>query len=209
MENKERTGVKRKNSEKVRYTAQIGMLAAIAAVLMLFEFPLPFVPNFYKLDISEIPVLIGTFAMGPLAGVMTEAIKIMLNFVLNGTTTGGIGEFGNFLIGCSFCVPAGIVYHRMHTKKGAWLGLLFGTAAMTVIGCVINAFILLPTYAAIFGMPVDALVGMGKALIPAIDGIGTFVLFAVAPFNLVKGALISAILLLIYKKISPLLHKIN
>ena len=166
MENTQKNaGVRRRSNTKVRYMTQVGMLSAVATVLMLFDFPLPFVPDFYKIDISEIPVLLGTFAMGPLAGVMTECIKILLNFVINGTTTGGIGELANFLIGCSFCVPAGA-----------------------------------------FGIPLDTLVQMGHALNPAINGVTTFVILAVGPFNLIKGLLVSIILLLIYKKVSPILH---
>ena len=161
-------------------------------------------PDFYKIDISEIPVLLGTFAMGPLAGVMTECIKILLNFVINGTTTGGIGELANFLIGCSFCVPAGLIYKRMHTRKGALTGLVTGTVIMVLIGCLLNAFVLLPTYAAAFGIPLDTLVQMGHALNPAINGVTTFVILAVGPFNLIKGLLVSIILLLIYKKVSPI-----
>lgn len=209
MENTQKNTQIRRSSTKVRSMAQVGMLAAVATVLMLFEFPLPFVPSFYKLDISEIPVLLGTFAMGPVAGVMTECIKILLNFVINGTTTGGVGEIANFLIGCSLCVPAGLIYQKMHTKKGAVIGLAAGTVFMTLIGCVLNAYILLPTYAAAFGMPLDTIVQMGHALNPAIDGVATFVILAVAPFNLIKGILVSAILLLIYKKVSPVLHRVN
>lgn len=210
MENTQKnTQIRRRSSTKVRSMAQVGMLAAVATVLMLFEFPLPFVPSFYKLDISEIPVLLGTFAMGPVAGVMTEGIKILLNFVINGTTTGGVGEIANFLIGCSLCVPAGLIYQKMHTKKGAMIGLAAGTVFMALIGCVLNAYILLPTYAAAFGMPLDTIVQMGHALNPAIDGVATFVILAVAPFNLIKGILVSAILLLIYKKVSPVLHRVN
>ena len=151
-------------------------------------------------------MLLGTFAMGPLAGVMTECIKILLNFVINGTTTGGIGELANFLIGCSFCVPAGLIYKRMHTRKGALTGLVTGTVIMVLIGCLLNAFVLLPTYAAAFGIPLDTLVQMGHALNPAINGVTTFVILAVGPFNLIKGLLVSIILLLIYKKVSPILH---
>ena len=210
MENTQKnTQIRRRSSTKVRSMAQVGMLAAVATVLMLFEFPLPFVPSFYKLDISEIPVLLGTFAMGPVAGVMTECIKILMNFVINGTTTGGVGEIANFLIGCSLCVPAGLIYQKMHTKKGAMIGLAAGTVFMTLIGCVLNAYILLPTYAAAFGMPLDTIVQMGHALNPAIDGVATFVILAVAPFSLIKGILVSAILLLIYKKVSPVLHRVN
>ena len=209
MENTQKNTQIRRSSTKGRSMAQVGMLAAVATVLMLFEVPLPFVPSFYKLDISEIPVLLGTFAMGPVAGVMTECIKILLNFVINGTETGGVGEIANFLIGCSLCVPAGLIYQKMHTKKGAMIGLAAGTVFMTLIGCVLNAYILLPTYAAAFGMPLDTIVQMGHALNPAIDGVATFVILAVAPFNLIKGILVSAILLLIYKKVSPVLHRVN
>nr|WP_317284057.1 ECF transporter S component [uncultured Sellimonas sp.] len=210
MENTSTNDTKRSRSgsgTRVQYIAQIGMLAAVATVLMLFEFPLPFVPNFYKLDFSEIPVLLGTFALGPVAGIMTECIKILLNFVINGTETGGIGEIANFLIGCSMCIPAGLIYQKIHNKKGAWIGLITGTLLMTVFGCLINAFVLLPTYAVVYGMPLDGLVQMGHALNPAINGVATFVVLAVAPFNLIKGVLISAILLLIYKKVQPILRK--
>lgn len=207
MENTKKNTEVRRNSTKVRYMTVVGMLSAVATVLMLFEFPLPFVPEFYKIDISEIPVLLGTFALGPVAGVMTECIKILLNFVINGTSTGGVGELANFLIGCSLCVPAGLIYKRMHTKKGALAGLATGTVCMTVLGCVLNAFVLLPTYAAAFGMPIDAIVQMGHALNPAINSLTAFVILAVGPFNLIKGILVSVILLLIYKKVSPILHR--
>ena len=207
MENTKKNTEVRRNSTKVRYMTVVGMLSAVATVLMLFEFPLPFVPEFYKIDISEIPVLLGTFALGPVAGVMTECIKILLNFVINGTSTGGVGELANFLIGCSLCVPAGLIYKRMHTKKGALAGLAAGTVCMNVLGCVLNAFVLLPTYAAAFGMPIDAIVQMGHALNPAINSVTAFVILAVGPFNLIKGILVSVILLLIYKKVSPILHR--
>ena len=203
MENTQKNTQIRRSSTKVRSMAQVGMLAAVATVLMLFEFPLPFVPSFYKLDISEIPVLLGTFAMGPVAGVMTECIKILLNFVINGTTTGGVGEIANFLIGCSLCVPAGLIYQKMHTKKGAMIGLAAGTVFMTLIGCLLNAYVLLPAYATAFQMPIDALVAMGTAVNGSINSMLTFVAFAVAPFNLLKGVLVSLIVFLIYKKISP------
>ena len=123
--------------------------------------------------------------------------------MINGTVTAGVGEIANFLIGCSMIVPAGIIYKKMHTRKGAIIGMLFGTVFMAVIGCFINAFVLLPTYAKAFGMPIDALVGMGSAINPKITDLTTFVIFATAPFNLLKGVLVSVIVFLIYKKIRP------
>lgn len=192
-----------RTSSKIRTIAQVGMLGAISVILMLFEIPLPFAPSFYEIDLSEVPVMIGCFVMGPMAGVAIEFIKILLNLVINGTVTAGVGEIANFLIGCSMIAPAGIIYKKMHTRKGAIIGMLFGTVFMAVIGCFINAFVLLPTYAKAFGMPIDALVGMGSAINPKITDLTTFVIFATAPFNLLKGVLVSVIVFLIYKKIRP------
>lgn len=196
----------KKSSISARTVAQIGMLAAVATVLMLFEIPLPFAPSFYELDFSEVPILIGCFAMGPAAGACIELIKILLNFIINGTITAGVGEIANFLIGCSLVVPAGIIYRKMHSKKGALIGMTVGTLFMTIVGCFLNAYILLPTYAKAFEMPIDALVGMGTAINANITSLFTFVAFAVAPFNLLKGVLVSLIVFLVYKKISPILH---
>lgn len=188
----------------IRTTVKIGMLAAISVVLMLFEIPLPFAPSFYEIDFSEVPVLIGAFAMGPVAGAAIELVKILLNLVITGTDTAGVGELANFIIGCSLCLPAAIVYKRKKTRKGAMIGMAAGTALMVVIGCLINAYVMLPAYSAAFGLPIDALVQMGTAVNPSITSLSTFVIFAVAPFNLLKAVLVSLIVLLIYKKISPI-----
>ena len=196
-----------KSKFTVRTLAQIGMLSAIAIVLMLFEIPLPFAPSFYEIDFSEVPVLVGCFAMGPWAGSMIELIKILLNLAINGTMTAGVGEFANFLIGCAFVIPAGIIYRKMHSRKGAIIGMVSGTLIMTILGCFLNAYLLLPAYSKAFELPMDALIGMGTAVNAHINGLLTFVVFAVAPFNLLKGVLVSLIVFLIYKKISPILHQ--
>lgn len=200
-----RTLEKSGTSAKVRKMVQISMLSGISLILMLFEIPLWFAPGFYEIDFSEVAVLIGAFAMGPAAGVVIEAIKILLNFVVNGTVTAGVGEIANFLIGCSFLIPASIIYKKRKTKKGALIGMAAGTLAMTAIGCVLNAYVLLPAYSAAFGMPMDALVGMGAALNKWITNLPTFIMWAVAPFNLLKGVVVSMITLLLYKKIRPIL----
>lgn len=201
--NETKTATNGKTKVKIQAIVQVGMLAAIATVLMLFEIPLPFAPSFYEIDFSEVPVLIGCFVMGPVAGAMIELVKILLNFIINGTITAGVGELANFLVGCSLCVPAGIIYRKTRTRKGALIGMITGTLVMTAVGCFLNAYLLLPTYAKAFEMPIDALVGMGTALNPSIHSLMTFVIFAVAPFNLLKGFLVSLIVFLIYKKISP------
>ena len=193
-----------KTKNKIRVMVQTGMLAAIAVVLMLFEIPLPFAPSFYEIDFSEVPVLIGCFTMGPLAGAAIEFLKIMLNFAINGTVTAGVGEIANFLIGCAMVIPAGIIYKKVRTRKGAIIGMITGTLIMTFAGCFLNAFVLLPAYGKAFGMPIDALVGMGTAVNAHITSMTTFVVFAVAPFNLLKGVLVSIIVFVIYKKISPI-----
>lgn len=187
----------------VRTITQIGMLSAIAVVLMLFEIPLPFAPAFYEIDFSEVPVLVGCFAMGPVAGAAIEFVKIILNLLINGSVTAGVGEIANFLIGCAFCVPAGIIYRRNKTKKTAVTGMIVGTVFMTAAGCLLNAYVLLPAYAKAFEMPIKGLIEMGTAVNGNITNLFTFVIFAVAPFNLLKGILVSLIVMAIYKKISP------
>lgn len=190
-----------------REITTIGMLGAIATVLMQFEIPLWFAPSFYKLDLSEVPVLVGCFAIGPIAGMLIELVKILLDFLISGTVTAGVGELANFCIGCSFCIPAGIVYQRIKTKKGAMFGLISGTLIMTFLSCFINAYIMLPAYAKAFSMPIDSLIEMGSAVNASVTGLLTFVMFAVVPFNLLKGVITSVVVLLIYKKISSIIKR--
>lgn len=186
---------------------QIGMLGAIAVVLMLFEIPLWFAPIFYKIDLSEVPVLIGTFSMGPVAGILIELIKILVNFIINGTETAGIGEMANFLIGCSLIVPAGFIYKHKKSRKNAIIGLAVGTLTMAAVGSVLNAFVLLPIYAKAFNMSIENIVATGTAVNASITSISTFVIFAVTPFNLLKGAVVSIVTILLYKNISPILRQ--
>jgi len=190
---------------KTRNMVSIAMLAAVAVVLMLFEFPLPFLPPFYKIDASELPVIIGAFAMGPWAGVLIELIKVLLNLLLDGTTTAFVGEFANFLIGCSYVVPASLVYYNRKSKKNAVLGLVLGTVTCAVVGCLLNAYLLLPAYSKAFKMDIEALIAMGTAANKAIDSMFTFVLFATAPLNILKCGLVSVITMLIYKPVSRIL----
>lgn len=191
---------------KIRQMALIAMMGAAAVILMLFEIPLPFLaPPFYELDFSEVPVLIGAFALGPVSGVLIELIKILLNIIINGTNTAGVGELGNFLIGCSFILTASIIYHRKKDKKHAIIGMTVGTVVMAVVGCLINGYLLLPFYSISMGLPMETLVSMGTAINPAITNVMTFVVLAVAPFNLLKGVVVSILTMLLYKRISGLI----
>ncbi len=189
----------------IRSVTVIGLLSAIAIVLMLFEIPLGFAPSFYKIDLSEVPVLIGAFALGPVAGIVIEAIKILSNLLIDGTITAGVGEAANFIIGCALVVPSAIIYQKTKTKKSAIIGLIVGTITLVVIGSALNAYVLLPTFAKAFHMDLDVLVAMGTAVNPAITSLNTFVLFAVAPFNLIKGVVVSVITMILYKKISSII----
>ena len=193
-------------TNKTRTLVEIGMLGAIATILMLFEFPIPFIaPPFYEMDLSEVPVLVGAFALGPMAGATIELIKILINLMVNGTATAFVGEIGNYIIGCSFIIPAALIYKKKKSKKNALFAMVAGTLTMTVFGCFLNAYVLLPTYAAAFGMPIDTIIGMGTAVNANITNIMTFVVIAVAPFNILKGVVVSLITMLIYKHISPIL----
>lgn len=197
--------LKQRSSAKV--VAKVGVLAAVAAVLMTLEFPLWFAPGFYELDFSEVPILLATFSLGPAAGAMTELVKILINLVLRGTDTAGVGEFANFLIGCSLIVPAGFIYKRNKTFKNAILGLFVGTVTLAVVGAFLNYYLLLPLFSNIYGAPIQAFIDMGNAVNPAITDMKTLILYAVVPFNLFKGLVVSAMVLLIYKKLSPILHR--
>ncbi|MBE7035527.1 MAG: ECF transporter S component [Ruminococcaceae bacterium] len=191
-------------NKKVLWVAKVAILSAMAGILMLFEFPLPFVaPGFYELDFSEVPVLIGAFALGPVAGVAIEAVKILLNFLMNGTITGGIGELSNFVLGVVFVLPAAMIYAHNKTKKNAVIGLVTGGLGMVVLGCFVNAFVMLPLYSRL--MPIEAILGQAAEIWPVIDNVFLFVLLCVAPFNLIKATLVSVVTMLLYKRLSPLL----
>ena len=194
------------NSSNIRTIVSVGMLAAIAVVLMFFEFPLPFIaPNFYELDLSEVPILIGAFALGPVAGVLAELVKILLNLAIRGTDTAFVGELANFVMGCAFVVPASLLYKMKKSRKNALIGLGAGAITMTAAAICINALVLLPAYSKAFGTPIEAFIEMGTMIHPSINSIWTFAFLAVAPFNLIKGILVAVVTMLLYKHISPIL----
>ena len=136
-----------------------------------------------------------------------ELVKVLVKLLLKGTTTAFVGDFANFAVGCSFILPASLVYHAKPGKKSALIGLVVGTLCMTVFGSAFNAVYLLPKFAALYGMPLEAIIGMGTKVNAHITSVSTLVLFAVVPFNLLKGAVVSLLTFLLYKRISPLLHK--
>ena len=192
-----------------RHVSIVGICAALAAVLHMLDFPLIFLaPEFYKLDFSELPVMLCGFYLGPAAAVACEGIKILLKLLLKGTSTAFVGDFANFAVGCSLVLPAVIIYHIHKSRKSALVGLAVGTVMLTVFGSAFNAIYLLPKFAQLYGLPLDNIVGMGSAINPSITGVGTFVLLAVAPLNLIKGISVSVLTLLLYKRVArPLFGK--
>ena len=201
---------KRGINEKVfttRKVAMIGMFSAIAMILMLFEMPLPFAPSFYELDLSELPILVGSFAFGPAAGVMMEFIKILLKLLVKGTSTAFVGDLANFVIGCSFILPASVVYLFWRKKTGAVMGCITGTFILAMFGSLFNAVYLLPAFSKLYGMPLEKILAMGSAVNPLMreGSMFSFVLCCVVPVNLIKGIVVSVLTMLIYKPLSPIL----
>lgn len=184
----------------------VAICGAIAALLHMLDFPIPFLaPGFYKLDFSEVPVMLCGFYLGPSAAVGCEALKIILKLLLKSTSTAFVGDFANFVVGCSFALPATIIYHIFKTKRSAVAGLAVGTAVMTIFGTAFNAIYLVPKFAQLYGMPLDTIIAMGSAIWGGVKDIITFVILCVAPLNLVKGIVISVLTMLLYKRVaSPL-----
>lgn len=197
----------RRSLSPARRISYVAMFSAFAAVLMLLEIPLFFAPSFYEIDLSEIPVLICSFYLGPVAGVVSELLKVVLKLLLKGTSTAFVGDFGNFFVGCALVLPASVIYHCKKSKKSALVGLAVGTVCMTVFGSAFNAFYLIPKFSQLFGLPLDAIVAMGTAVNASITSVSTLVLFAVVPFNILKGLLVSVLTMLLYKRVAFLLHK--
>lgn len=187
--------------------AFIGMFSALSVVLMLFEIPLFFAPPFYKLDFSEIPILIGSFAFGPAAGVMMEFIKILLKLVIKGTSTAFVGELANFAVGCSLILPASILYTFKKNKSVAIISCVIGTVILTIFGTAFNAVYLLPAFSKLYGMPMEVLLNMGVEANRFVkeNDIVSFVVACVAPLNLIKGVSVSLVTLLLYKPLSKAL----
>lgn len=191
-----------------RTMVKVSVLGVIAFVLMFFELPLIFLaPPFIKMDISDLPALIGAFAMGPMAGVIIQLLKNVLNVVIEGTTTAGVGEFANFVVGSAFAYTAGFIYFKKRTFGRAVVGLVAGTIIMTIVISFANYYVMFPFYAKLFGWPIENLVEMGTAINKNIIDMKTMIIYAIVPFNLLKGTILTALTILIYKKVSPILHR--
>ena len=189
----------------VRNVVLIGMFSALAAVLETLQIPVPFAPPFYKLDFAELPVLVGGFAMGPVPAMLIAVVKNLLKLLINGTSTFYVGEVANALGSMLLSVPAALIYRRHKTKKVAMAALAV-SVVIAVIGAVfINCFLTIPTYAIAFG-GMENIIAMGTAVNPAITNLYTFARYTYSPFNLLKCSLNALVTVLVYKRISVILH---
>lgn len=193
-----------------RRVSIIGICSAIAMVLHVLDFPVIFLaPDFYKLDFSELPVLLCGFYLGPSATVACEGIKILLKLLIKGTSTAFVGDLANFVVGCSFVLPATFWYHFHKSKHSAIIGLLLGTVSMAALGSAFNAVYLLPKFSQLYGLPLDTIIAMGTAIRGSVNSVTTFVMLCVAPLNLMKGAMVSVLTLLLYKRVARPLFGIH
>jgi riboflavin transporter FmnP len=181
----------------------IAICSTIAMVLHVLDFPLLFLaPEFYKLDFSELPVLLCGFYLGPSAAVTCEGLKVLLKLLVKGTSTAFVGDFANFVVGCSFVIPATIWYHAHKSKHSAIIGLILGTVSMSILGSAFNAIYLLPKFSQLFNLPLDAIIAMGAKIHGSIHSVPTFVMLCVAPLNVVKGVMVSIPTMLLYKRVA-------
>lgn len=190
-------------NEKIRKMTFTAMLGAVATVLMFVDFSVPFMPSFIKMDISELPALLAGFAYGPLSGVCVCLIKNLINLLR--TTTSGVGELSNFMLGVAFILPSSIIYKKMKTRKGAVIGSVVGAVLMAVLSLPINYFITYPFYSNF--MPIDVIISMYQEIMPSVDGLLACLIIFNVPFTLMKGVIDAIICFLIYKPLSPILHK--
>ena len=199
----ERFLLKHRQVSAARRVSIIGMCSAVATVLYLLDFPVPFLaPPFYKLDFSEIPVLLCGFFLGPSAGVICLALKVLLKLLLQGTTTAFVGDLANFVVGTTLVLPAVIIYHLNKSKKSAMAGLAVGTVCMAALGSLFNAVYLIPEFSRLFELPLESIIAMGAKIYPAIDSVNRLALMCVVPLNLIKGAAVSVMTMLLYKHVA-------
>lgn len=185
----------------VNAMVKMAFLSVVAYILMIIEVPVMFFPAFLTIDLSDIPALIAGFALGPIGGIIVEFIKNVLHLMTK-SSTGGVGELANFLVGTALVVPAAISYKVSRTRRAAFMGMALGVAVMGIVGALANYFILLPFYAKV--MPLEQIIEWSAAANGAIKDMKTLILYAIIPFNLLKGAIVVIITGVIYKKISHL-----
>ena len=194
-----------KSTVSARALTVTAMLSAVACVLNIFDFPIPFlIPTFVKMDISDLPELLAAFSLGPWYGVAVTFLKNLLKVIVKGTSTAYAGELCNFLLGASFSLVAGLIYHRKKSRKSALIGSLAGAIVMALLSIPCNYYISYPVYTQF--MAVDKIIAMYQQLRPGVNGLLECLIVFNAPFTLIKGLLNGFLCFLIYKPLSPILH---
>ena len=197
--------LERDHTHKLTVTA---MLSAVAFILMFIEFPIPaLIPSFVKMDVSDLPELLAAFALGPLYGVAVALVKNALHILIKGTSSAYVGELCNFTLGAVFALTAGLIYRVKKNRAGALLGSIAGAALMALLSVPLNFFIVYPAYVVCYGMPMEAIIGMYQQILPTADSLLKCLAVFNLPFTFVKGLLDVALCFLIYKPLSPLLHR--
>lgn len=197
-----------REAQRTHKFAVAGMLSAVAFVLMYIEFPIPaLIPAFIKLDVSDLPELLASFALGPVWGIVVTLLKNILFAILHGTSSNYVGELCNFLLGSVFAFTAGLIYHRGKSRKTALLGAVLGALLMAVVSVPVNYFVVYPAYVVVYGMPMEAIIGMYQAINPTADSLMKCLVLFNLPFTFCKGMLDVVLCFLIYKPLSPILHK--
>ena len=194
-----------RESWNTKTMVKISVLATIAMILMFFDMSVGFAPSFLKLDFSDLPALIGAFSMGPMAGVLVQLVKNVLHLLVEGSKTAGVGELSNFIVGSVLAYSAGFIYYKNKTFKRAVLGLIVGVLLMTTVATLSNYFVIFPIYSKV--MPLDKIIELGSKVNKFVVDYKSLILYAVVPFNILKGTAVSIVTLLIYKRVSPILHK--
>ena len=197
------SGTKKRNH--LNYIVKVALLSAIAFVLMYLEIPMGFIPPWLKLDFSDLPAILASFSLGPIAGVICEFVKVLLFTLVHGTTSGFIGELGNLLMGIALVLPAGLIYKYRHTRKYALIAMITGIILMTITSGLTNYFLLIPFYEKLMGL--EAIISACTAIIPAADSVLAYCLIFAMPFTFLKALIDCAVIFFCYKKLSPLLHK--
>lgn len=187
--------------------ALMGMLGALSAILMLFRFPLPLMPPFLSFDIALVPELIGAFALGPIAGVIIILVKIMVQLVISGSDSMLTGELQSFLLSCSLILPAAIIYQRNKTRKEAVIGMGVGVITCTIMAVITNLYIIIPFYVSLYGMSMEQIIDMCRIVNPYMNSITSMAIIGIVPFNIIKTLINCVITFILYKHISPLIHK--
>ena len=202
------SNVVNRNSLNTKTVALVGMLGAVSALLMIFDFSIPVFPSFMKFDLGELPALFAGFFMGPVAATLVVLVKMILKVIIKGTQTAFVGEFMNIVASLSYVLPASVIYKKNHTKNGAKLAMVLATLVTAVVCIFLNAYISFPMYGRLYGLSMEAIVGMAAKANPMVHDTVTLMLFSVFPFNLFKYGVTSILTYLIYKRVGNAIRRI-